>query len=189
MTRQQAMEYDNELSKKLQDYAYDFGEDVTVARSIVDNFIEFLPENDIKGIVFLGDDSVSYKLGNVRIDIKKAILAGMELAASANRPESIFNYIQMLIVSVLFVRNVTRQSLNKVEAYIIYLLHIKKTYESYIEEEQFICDFQQWYTKRENCELERDKIMKSINHLCEVKIMDFKNGKICLKERVWGELE
>ena len=125
MTRQQAMEYDDKLSKKLQDYASDCGEDKMAAKNIVDSYIEFLPENDIKNMVFLGNDPVSYKLGNVRIDLKKAILAGVELAASVSRPESIFNYIQMLIVSVLFIRSVTRLELNGIEVYIVYLLHIK----------------------------------------------------------------
>ena len=101
MTRQQAVEYDSKLSKELQGYASDSGEDKTVATNIVDNFIEFIPENDMKGMIFLRNDPASYKLGNVRLDLKKAILAGLELAASASRPESIFNYIQMLIVSVL----------------------------------------------------------------------------------------
>lgn len=189
MTRQQAMEYDDKLNKKLQDYASDCGEDKTVAKNIVDNYIEFLPENDIKNMVFLGSDPVSYKLGNVRIDLKKAILAGVELAASVSRPESIFNYIQMLIVSILFIRSATRQELKGIEGYIVYLLHIKEAYQFGVEEEQFIFDFQEWYMQRENITLERRKIMEAINHLCEMKVADFENGKICLKEKVWGKLE
>ena len=173
MTRQQAVEYDSKLSKELQGYASDSGEDKTVATNIVDNFIEFIPENDMKGMIFLRNDPASYKLGNVRLDLKKAILAGLELAASASRPESIFNYIQMLIVSV----------------YIIYLLHIKGAYQSDIEEEQFIHDLQEWYMQRENTTLERGKIVGAINHLYEMKAVDFENGKIRLKEKVWGKLE
>ena len=189
MTRQQAVEYDSKLSKELQGYASDSGEDKTVATNIVDNFIEFIPENDMKGMIFLRNDPASYKLGNVRLDLKKAILAGLELAASASRPESIFNYIQMLIVSVLFIRNATRQELDGIGVYIIYLLHIKGAYQSDIEEEQFIHDLQEWYMQRENTTLERGKIVGAINHLYEMKAVDFKNGKICLKEKVWGKLE
>lgn len=189
MTRQQAVEYDNKLSKELQDYASNFGEDKTVAMNIVDNFIEFLPEDDMKGMIFLRNDPVSYKLGNVRLDLKKAILAGLELAASVSRPESIFNYIQMLIVSALFIRSITRQELNGIEAYIVYLLHIKGAYQSDIDEEQFIHDLQEWYLQRENTMLEREKMVGAINHLYEMKVADFENGKIRLKEKVWGKLE
>lgn len=189
MTRKQAVEYDNKLSKELQDYASDSGEDKTVAVNIVDNFIEFMPEDDMKGMIFLRNDPVSYKLGNARLDLKKAILAGLELAASVSRPESIFNYIQMLIVSVLFIRNTTRQELDRIEVYIIYLLHIKGAYQFDIEEDRFIHDLQEWYMQRENTTLEKEKIVGAINHLYEMKVTDFENGKICLKEKVWGKLE
>lgn len=53
MTRQQAMEYDSRLSKKLQDYAGNCDEDKIAAINIVDKFIEFLPEDDIKSMIFL----------------------------------------------------------------------------------------------------------------------------------------
>ena len=189
MTRQQAVEYDNKLSKELQDYASDCGEDKIVAMNIVENFIEFLPEDDMKGMIFLRNDPVSYKLGNARLDLKKALLAGLELTAAVSRPESIFNYIQMLIVSVLFIRNATSQELDGIGVYIIYLLHIKGAYQSDIEEEQFIHDLQEWYMQRENTTLERGKIVGAINHLYEMKAVDFENGKIRLKEKVWGKLE
>lgn len=189
MTRQQAVEYDNKLSKELQDYADDCGENKAVATNIVENFIEFLPEDDMKGMIFFRNDPVSYKLGNVRLDLKNAILAGLELVAAVSRPESIFNYIQMLIVSVLFIRGIARQELDKIEAYIVYLLHIKEVYQSEIEEEQFIHDLQEWYMQRENTMLERGKIVSAINRLYEMKAVDFENGKIRLKEKVWGKLE
>ena len=144
MTRQQAVEYDKKLSKELQDYASDSGEDKTVATNIVDNCIEFLPEDDMKGMIFLRNDPVSYKLGNVRLDLKKAILEVLELAASVSRPESIFNYIQLLIVSVLFIGNATKLELSRLEAHVIYLLHTKGAYQSGVEEEQFILEMQEW---------------------------------------------
>lgn len=189
MNRRQAMEYDDTLSKRLQDCARDCGENEAVGKNIVDNFIEFLPEDDIKGMIFLNKDPVLYNLGNVQLDLKKAILAGVEFAASISRPESVFNYIQMLIVSVLFIRSATRQELNGIEAQAVYLLHQKETYESGIEEEKFIQDMQEWYRKRENADLERGKIEEAINHLYKMKVVDIENKKIYLKEKVWGKLE
>lgn len=189
MTRQQAMAYDEKLSKKLQEFASNCGENETVAKGIVADFVEFLPDNDVKGMVFLGNDPVSYKLGNARIDLRKAILAAVEFAASASRPESLFNYIQMLIISVLFIRSLTRQELNGMEAYTIYLLHEKGAYQHSIEEEQFILDMQEWYMQQKGIQLERGKVVETINHLYEMKIVDFENGRLCLMERAWGKLE
>lgn len=189
MTRQQAMAYDDKLSKKLQGYAGDCGENETVAKGIVADFVEFLPDNDVKGMVFLGNDSVSYKLGNARLDLRKAILAGVEFAVSVSRPESLFNYIQMLIVSVLFIRSITRQELNGLEAYTVYLLHVKGAYQYGIEEEQFILDMQEWHMQQKGIKLERGKVVETINHLYEMKVADFEGGTICLKEKVYGKLE
>ena len=56
-----------------------------------------------KGIIFIGEDSASYKAGNIKMDLKKAFIAGLEFAASISKPESIFNYIQLIIVSVFLV--------------------------------------------------------------------------------------
>jgi hypothetical protein len=189
MNRQKAMEYDENLGRELQDFADNCGENEETAKNIIDHFIEFIPDDDIKGMVFLNDDPVSYKLGNVRLDLRKAILAGLELAASVSRPESIFNYIQLLIVSALFIRNAARQELTGIEAYAVYLLHRKDAYQSGIDEEQFILDLQEWYTQQKGIKLERDQIVESINHLYEMKVADFENGKIYLKEKIWGKLE
>ena len=54
MDRQQALKYDTELNERLQKYAEDCGEDATVGKSIVEQFIEFLPDDGLKGMVFLG---------------------------------------------------------------------------------------------------------------------------------------
>lgn len=188
MNRQQAIEYDLELSDKLQQYARKCGENEELGKRIVNNFIEFLPENEIKNMIFLDGDPTSYKLGNVRIDLKKAMLAGVEFAASVSTPESIFNYIQLLIISVLFIKNVTRQELNGIEASVIYLLHMKEAYEFGIEEGQFINEMQEWYQQK-NEELEYEKIVEAINHLYNMKTAKLENGKIFLKEKVWGKIE
>lgn len=189
MNRQQALKYDELLSKELQDCARNSGANETAGKNIVDNFIEFLPEDDIRGMIFLNHDPAVYSLGNVRLDMKNAILAGLEFAASISRPESVFNYIQLLIVSVLFIRNATRQELNGIEAQTVYLLHLKDAYESGIGEEMFIRDMQEWYKQRENVDLEENKIKESINYLYEIKVVDIIDEVIYLKERVWGKLK
>ena len=48
MNRQQALKYDELLSKELQDCARNSGVNETAGKNIVDNFIEFLPEDDIR---------------------------------------------------------------------------------------------------------------------------------------------
>ncbi len=188
MNRQQAMKYDDELQKRLQNCAKKYSEDESMAKYIVNNFVEFIPEDDIKGMIFLGNNSVSYKAGNVKLNLKKALLAGVEFVASISNPESIFNYIQLLIVSVLFIENAIKVELSRLEAYIIYLLHTKGAYQSGVEEEQFILEVQEWYQQKEGKELEREAVVGAINHLYDIKVAAFSDGKIDLLERVWGHL-
>ncbi|MCH5248382.1 MAG: hypothetical protein J1E98_00545 [Lachnospiraceae bacterium] len=189
MTRKQANEYDTELKIRLQDCAKEILMDQQAGAYIVDNFIEFIPEDHVKGMIFLGNDPASYKVGNVRIDLKKAILAGIEFVASISAPESIFNYIQLLIVSALFIGKVSKQELSEVEAYIVYWLHIRGTYEVGVEDERFILSFQEWYQEKGRKTLERGDIVNAINHLYHIKVADYKEGNIYLKEKVWGKLE
>lgn len=188
MNRQQAMKYDEELQKKLQSFAREYKEGESMTKYIVDNFVEFIPDDDVKGMIFLGNNSASYKAGNVRLDFRKALLAGVEFVASISNPESIFNYIQLLIVSVLFIGKATKLELSRLEAYVIYLLHAKGAYRSGVEEEQFILEVQEWYQQKEGKELERVAVVDAINHLYDIKAADLNAGRISLVERVWGKL-
>lgn len=189
MTRKQANEYNNELKTQLQNCAKEILMDQQAGTYIVDNFIEFIPEDHVKGMIFLGDDPTSYKAGNVRIDLKKAILAGIEFVASISAPESIFNYIQLLIVSALFIGKASKKELGSLEAQIVYWLHVRGAYQTGIEEEQFILNFQEWYQTEEGKVLERKELIDAINHLYQIKVADFENGNIYLKEKVWGKLD
>lgn len=188
MNRQQAMKYDEELQKELQNCAREYSEDTSMTKYIVDNFVEFIPKDDVKGMIFLGNNSASYKAGNVRLDFRKALLAGVEFVASISNPESIFNYIQLLIVSVLFIGNITKLELGRLEAYVIYLLHTKGAYQSGVEEEQFILEVQEWYQQKEGKELEHGAVVEAIHHLYDIKAVDFSVGRINLVEQVWGKL-
>ena len=71
------------------------------------------------------------------------------------------------------------------EAYTIYLLHIEGVYSPGIEEGLFICEVQKLYEKREGECLKEKKIIEAINHLYEIKVVDFEEGEIYLIETVW----
>lgn len=189
MDRQQALKYDTELNERLQKYAENCGEDAAVGKSITEQFIEFLPDDELKGMVFLGRDPVSYKLGNARLDLKKAIAAGIGYVASVSRPESIFSYIQILIISAIFIGNVTEQKLNGIEAYAVYLLHMKNAYHFGIEEEKFIGELQELCSTKWGIETNREKVVEALNHLYAMKTADFEDGRISLREHVWGKME
>ena len=189
MNRKEAMEYNDSLKKELEQVALQYGLKESAGTYIVDNYITVLPEDARKGMIFLGKDPASYKAGNVKIDFKKAIIAGFELVASISRPESIFNYIQLVIVSVFFIEKAIKQELGRLEAYVVYLLHKKGAYDTGIEEERFISELQEWCQQKEGRAVGRGEIIGAINNLYGIKAADFNNGNIYLKEHVWGTVE
>lgn len=187
MTRQEAIQYNNILKGELEQAALQYDLQKSIGIYIVDHCITVLPEDARKGMIFLGEDAVSYKAGNIKLDLKNAIIAGLELVASVNMPESIFNYIQLLIVSAFFIKKATRQNLGKLEAYIVYLLHMKNTYNVGVDEKKFTCELQEWYQQKEEKTLSRKDVLEAINRLYDIKVVDFENGNIYLKEKVWGK--
>lgn len=189
MNRKEAMEYNDSLKKELEQAALQYDLEEAIGASIVDNYITVLPEDARKGMIFLGEDSASYKAGNIKIDFKKAIIAGLEFAASINKPESVFNYIQLIIVSTFFIEKSVKQELSRLEAYVVYLLHKKGAYDTGAEEERFISEVQEWYQQKEGKAVGREEIVDAVNNLYGIKAADLNNGYIYLKEHVWGKVE
>lgn len=185
VTRGEAIQYDSFLKEELKQVAVQYNLDGVMGEYLVDNHIILIPDDARKGMIFLGDNSVSYKKGNIKFDLKKALVAGLELVASISEPESAFNYIQLIIVCIFFIEKATKQEISKLEAYTIYLLHIEGVYSPGIEEGLFICEVQKLYEKREGECLEEKKIIEAINHLYEIKVVDFEEGEIYLIETVW----
>ena len=109
MTRKEAIEYNDRLKKELEQAALQYGLEESVGAYIVNNHITVLPEDARKGMIFLGEDSASYKAGNIKMDLKKAVIARLEFAASISKPESVFNYIQLIIVSAFFIGKSAKQ--------------------------------------------------------------------------------
>lgn len=184
MTRQEAIAFDNELKHKLMEAGNEHGLGKEIGAKIVDNYIIIMPDEERKGMIFLGNESASYKGGNIKLDFKKAIVAGMELTASVNMPESIFNYIQLLIVGAFFIQKSTKEELNNLEAYIVYFLHIRDAYTIGIQEEQFMDEFQSWYWEQEEKALKLEEITEAVNRLYKIQTVDIVEGIIYLKEYV-----
>ena len=119
------------------------------------------------------------------IDIKKALVSGFEFAASISRPESIFNYIQLIIASAFFIEKSVKQELSRLEAYAVYLLHKNGAYDTGMEEERLINEVQEWCRQKEGTIVEGEKIADAVNQLYRIRTLDLRDGKIYLNEHVW----
>lgn len=189
MTRKEANEFDMQLKGVIRNSAYKTDLDNIVGEYIVDNFVEFTPDDLVMGMIF-GSTPVSYKLGNVRLDLKSALLAGVEFCASINKPEDYIEFIQLLIVTAFFIGRVTKQELSRVEAYIVYWLHSKKVYQrdSGIDEDQLVEEVEKLYGKKEGKKPEHKQVIEAINHLYKLKVIEIDHSNIYLKEKVYGKM-
>ena len=76
----------------------------------------------------MGDKSASYKLGNIRLDIKSGLVAVMEFVASLSKPETVFQYAQLMIISALCIGAITEKELDQDSAVVVYALHKQNAY-------------------------------------------------------------
>lgn len=185
MNRREAIAYNEKLKKELNEAAVYYGIDKMFGDYLVDNYITVIPNDARRGMIAMGEESKSYKLGNIRIDLKNALVAGLEFLASINQPESVFNYIQLLIVSCFFIERAMKIKIEKTEAYVVYLLHMHDAYNTGINEETLIMNVREAYREQEGEEIGRDQIDDAINRLYEIKVVDFESGNVFLIETVW----
>lgn len=188
MTRQEAIKYDNELKCKMKQAAEKYSFDATIGTDIVDRYIMIIPDDVRKGMIFLGNTACSYKFGNITFDLKKAIVAGLELVSAVNVPENFFNYMQLLIVGIFFIQKSVKIELSKLDAFVVYYLHKENAYYVGIEEEQFTKNFSIWYQEYKGKILEIKEIAEALNRLYAVKCIDIINGIVYLKEQVVGNV-
>ncbi len=188
MTRREADEYNNFLKKELEQTSLEYGMGEAVGDYLVDHFITVIPEDARKGMVFSGEKSASYKAGNVKIDFKKALIAGLELALSISEPENIFNYIQLMIASAFFIVKSVKREISQMESWIVYCLHEKNAYGTGVEEDSIVNEVQEWYQQKEGKNLECDRICEALNSLYEGRIVEFNSGKVYLREKVFGKV-
>lgn len=121
MTQHEAEEYNHLLINEVIKEAETLGIEGKAGGEFIDRNILVIPDDPRKGMIFLGEESASYKLGNVRLNIKSAIMAALELVTSVNLPESFFNYLQLLIVTALLFKKLqSRKSNRKMLMYYIF---------------------------------------------------------------------
>ena len=87
MTLQEALKYDNLLKHNLMEKATTLNLSEETASQIMDQHVLVIPDDARSGMIFLGNESASYKLGNVRLNLKNAIAAGLELLAAVSIPQ------------------------------------------------------------------------------------------------------
>lgn len=189
MNRIQAMELDGQIRKHLEEYSLQNGLNPAFGNTIMDKYLQIIPDTAKREMIFLGDKSVSYKLGNIRLDIKSGLVAVAEFVASLSKPENVFQYAQLMIISVLCIVAISEKELDYDSAVVVYALHKQNAYATGTTLEQLKNEIERMIIDYQVEEFEMEKMDKYVSNLLKWKIIDIVEEKIYLKEIVWGKLK
>ena len=186
MNREEAERLDRETKEYLSGMSQELKVNEVFGTEIMDRYLEIIPEVRRKDMIFLGTNSFSLKPGNIKLDLKNLISAGIELAVSVSMPESIFNYIQLALLALIFVGKVGIKELDSNCAVVVYALNQLNAYDVYVEEEKVIEKVKSiCKEKGNNGSMDFPEI---INQLLKLQAVRMENEKIALNETVWGKI-
>lgn len=185
----EARQLDCDIRKYLEQYSNEHDLNTAFGDMIMDRYLEIIPDDAKRDMVFLGRNSVSYKPGNARLDLKSVLLAAADFVVSLNRPEDIFQYLQLVILSVLCIGSVAKKDIDYNCAVIVYALHQLNAYEIGINTEQLkirVMDMKESY---QIGYFDMESLERNINELLKWNVIYMEEEKIFLKERVWGKIK
>ena len=129
MNRTEARQLDCEIRECLENFSIEQGLNPKFGELIMDNYLEIIPDDSKREMIFLGKESSSYKMGNIRLDLRSVLSALADFVASLNKPEIFFQYVQLVIISIFCVGAITKKELDFNCAVIVSVLHRRNAYE------------------------------------------------------------
>ena len=189
MDRMKAEQLDHEIRECLNDLSLKYELEPDFGNLIIDKYLEIIPDNFKKDMIFLGKESFSYKLGNIRLDLRSVLIALAEFMTSLNKPETFFQYMQLVIVSILCVGAVTKKELDHNCAVILYALHKRNAYEIGVTSELLKFEIQKDIDNYQTEDFEMEKFDRNINNLLKWSVIYMEEEKLYLNEKVWGNIQ
>lgn len=188
MKRKEAVEFNEELKRFMEEQAAKLGLEKGAGASLVDQYVEIYPDElPMMGMLDLDDKgSVSVKPGNVLVNQKKILLAACaEWGISFAIPASVLNGIQLCLCTGIAVYKSMKVELDENESYVVAYLHSHQMYDRGDQEAVFYTNFPVWYKQQTGDEISDKRLRKAVDNLLELKSIQVEEGEIRLKEKVW----
>ena len=189
MNRTEARQLDCEIRECLENFSIEQGLNPEFGKLIMDNYLEIIPDNSKREMIFLGKESSSYKMGNIRLDLRSVLIALADFVASLNKPETFFQYVQLVIISIFCVGAITKKELDFNCAVIVSVLHRRNAYEIGFTVEQVKAEINKMKDDGQLEEFVMERIDKNIANLLKWNVICMEEEKIYLNERVWGKIQ
>ncbi|MCM1286902.1 MAG: hypothetical protein NC240_01230 [Clostridium sp.] len=188
MNRDEAKQLDSQIQKILEKYSKRKDLDLSIGNMIMEQYLEIIPEDPKRTMIVLGKEATSYKLGNIRLDLKSVLIAIIEFVASFNSPETIFEYLQLAVISILCIGTITKRELDDNSAVIIYALHLLDAYEIGITVKQLKDKILEMLNDYQIKDFDMKMLDRNISDLLKWNVITIKEEKIYLNEVVWGKI-
>ena len=187
MNVEEAVKFRKELEKYMEEQAAAFGFDKKAGSDLVERYIEIYPDKgSMMELIDLNQNgSFSVKPGNILVNQKAFLLAAVEWALSFGLPDSLLNYIQLYLLSVVAIYKSLKVDLDENESYIVLYLHKNQMYEHGEDEETFLKNFKVWYRNQTGGELSDIRLNRAVDNLLKIKTIVIEEGKVRLQESVW----
>lgn len=187
MNVEEAVKFRKELEKYMEEQAAALGFDKKMGSDLVERYIEIYPDKGpMMELIDLNQKgSFSVKPGNILVNQKAFLLAAVEWALSFGLPDSLLNYIQLYLLSVVAIYKSLKVDLDENESYIVLYLHKNQMYEQGEDEETFLKNFKVWYRNQTGDELSDIRLNRAVDNLLKIKTIVIAEGKVRLQESVW----
>lgn len=189
MNRTEARQLDCKIRECLENFSIEQSLNPEFGKLIMDNYLEIIPDNSKREMIFLGKESSSYKMGNIRLDLKSVLIALADFLTSLNKPETFFEYVQLVIISIFCVGAVTKKELDYNCAVIVYLLHKRNGYEIGFTVNQVKVEINKMRDDYQFEDFDMEKLEKDIKNLLKWNVIRMEEEKVYLNERVWGKIQ
>ena len=189
MNRMEARQLDCKIRECLESFSIEQGLNPEFGKMIMDNYLEIIPDDSKREMIFLGKESVSYKMGNIRLDLRSVLIALADFVASLNKPETFFQYVQLVIISIFCVGTITKKELDFNCAVIVSVLHRRNAYEMGFTVEQVGAEIKKMIDEGQLEEIDMESLDKNIRNLLKWNVICMEEEKIYLNERVWGKIQ
>lgn len=188
MNRTEARQLDSQIRECLENFSKEQGLNLEFGKLIMDNYLEIIPDDSKREMIFLGKESVSHKMGNIRLDFKSVLIALAEFVSSLNKPEAFLEYVQLVIISILCVGAITKKELDYNCAVIVYLLHKRNAYEIGFTVNQVKTEINKMRDDYQFEDFNIERLEKNIENLLKWNVIRMEEEKLYLNERVWGKI-